>query len=159
MTKPPGRRSGQQAFILREAEGTSQVLLVDPVYMDGFTLPGGSAEANELPHLAARRHTEVETGLVLELRDLLAVDYMPASEFPEGLNLVYAGGMLDARQIGIVDRHQPPAEIRGLHWVSRSEVMSVMQAEQACRALEAWDAWNSGSGLPLLLRGVAAPAA
>ncbi|MGW3232489.1 NUDIX domain-containing protein [Kitasatospora sp. NPDC001095] len=146
-------------FILRETEEERQVLLVDPVYMDGFALPGGSAEKDELPHLAARRHTETGTGLVLPLRTILTVDYMPRLEYPEGLTLVYAGGMLDARQIEVVRRHQPSAEIRGLHWVPRSEVMTVMQPGQALRVLDAWDAWESGHGRPLLLRGVAVPAA
>ncbi|MEU1286810.1 NUDIX domain-containing protein [Kitasatospora sp. NPDC005856] len=160
MSKPPARRSGQQIFALREGPGGSgelSVLLVDPVYMDGLILPGGSAEQDELPHLAARRHLETETGLVLPLRTILTVDYMPAAEFPEGLNLVYAGGMLTPQQSLTASHHQPPEELRALHWIPRHQLHDVMAEDQCRRVEDAWDAWEHGDGLPLLVRGVPVP--
>lgn len=160
MSKPPARRSGQQIFALREDPGGSGdllVLLVDPVYMDGLILPGGSAEQDELPHLAARRHLETETGLVLPLRTILTIDYMPAAEFPEGLNLVYAGGMLTPQQAQAATNHQPPDELRALHWVPRHQLRDVMAEDQCRRVEDAWDAWEHGDGLPLLVRGVPVP--
>ncbi|MFF2144012.1 NUDIX domain-containing protein [Kitasatospora sp. NPDC058190] len=160
MTKPPVRRSGQQVFVLREdPDGSDEffVLLVDPVYRDGLTLPGGSAEQDELPHLAARRHLETETGLALSLRTILTIDYVPAARFPEGVNFVYAGGMVTPQQVETVRRHQPPEEIRGLHWVPQSKLRDVMADDQHRRAEDAWDAWEHGAGLPLLIRGVPVP--
>ncbi|MEE1829295.1 NUDIX domain-containing protein, partial [Streptomyces sp. BE20] len=62
LTHPPRRRLGHQALILNR---DGAILLVATTYRSGLMLPGGSAEADELPHLAARRHTETETGLVL----------------------------------------------------------------------------------------------
>ncbi|MFD5464807.1 NUDIX domain-containing protein [Kitasatospora sp. NPDC127059] len=157
MSRPPARRSGQQVFVLREdpdGSGELLVLLVDPAYRDGMTLPGGSAEQDELPHLAARRHLETETGLVLPLRTILTIDYVPASRFPEGVNFVYAGGLLSHRQAEAVHRHQPPPDIRGLHWVSQSGLCEVMADDQCRRVEDAWDAWDHGAGLPLLIQGV-----
>ncbi|MER7844204.1 NUDIX domain-containing protein [Kitasatospora sp. NPDC096077] len=160
MRKPPGRRSGQQAFVVRknpDGSGDLEVLLVDPVYKDGMTLPGGSAERDELPHLAARRHLETETGLVLPLRVILAVDYVSAAEFPEGLNLIWAGGLIGPEQVQVVLAHTPPGEIRGLHWVPRYRLGVELEPDQSRRVHDAWDAWESGAGRPMLLRGVPVP--
>jgi ADP-ribose pyrophosphatase YjhB (NUDIX family) len=160
MSRPPARRSGQQVFALREDPGGSGellVLLVDPAYRDGLTLPGGSAEQNELPHLAARRHLETETGLVLPLRTVLTIDYVPQGRFPEGTNLVYAGGVVTPQQADAVRRHLPPADILGLHWVPRTRLHAVMDDDQYRRAEDAWDAWEHGAGLPLLVQGVPVP--
>ncbi|MFJ2577909.1 NUDIX domain-containing protein [Kitasatospora aureofaciens] len=160
MRKPPCRRLGQQAFVLHEnfdLGGELCVLLVDPVYREGYTLPGGSAEADELPHLAARRHLESETGLVLPLRTILTVDYVARQQYPEGLNFVYAGGVVSPRQANAVRQYPPPENIRALRWVPRSSLDDVMQGDQSRRVHDAWDAWEHGAGLPLLLRGVPVP--
>lgn len=160
ITNPPARRWGQQTFALREdpdGSGALSVLLVEPVYKDGLTLPGGSAEQNELPHLAARRHLETETGLVLPLRTILTVDYVPAARFPEGINLVYAGGMLTPQQAATAIRHQPPQEIRALHWAPRYKLRDLMADDHRRRVEDAWDAWEHGDGIPLLIHGTPVP--
>ncbi|MEE1785212.1 NUDIX hydrolase [Streptomyces sp. SP17BM10] len=160
MQKPPARRLGQQVFVLRDSpDGQDElcVLLVEPVHRDGCTLPGGSAEADELPHLAARRHLESETGLVLPLRTILTVDYVSRQTYPEGLNLVYAGGVVTPKQAKTANGHRPPEHIRALHWVPRSSLDTVMPPDQSLRVHDAWDAWEHGAGRPLLLRGVPVP--
>ncbi|RKT20203.1 hypothetical protein BX285_4687 [Streptomyces sp. 1114.5] len=160
MSRPPGRRSVQQVLVLLEYPDEPDefsALLVDSVHRNGLSLPGGSAEQDELPHLAARRHLETATGLVLSLRTILSVDYVPAAEFPEGLNFVYAGGMITHRQAEVVRRHQPPDGIRGLHWVPQGRLRDAMTEDQYRRVEDAWDAWEHGAGLPLLVRGVPVP--
>ncbi|MFB7911641.1 NUDIX domain-containing protein [Kitasatospora sp. NPDC056076] len=158
--RPPARRSGHHVFVLTEdpdGSGEPLVLLADPVHQDGFTLPGGSAEQDELPHLAARRHLDTQTGLVLGLRTVLTIDYVPAAEFPEGLDFVYAGGLVTPQQAQAVRRHEPPGDIRGLHWVPQSRLREVMADDQYRRVDDAWDAWDHGACLPLLIRGVPVP--
>ncbi|MFE2411568.1 NUDIX domain-containing protein [Kitasatospora sp. NPDC059408] len=158
--KPPARRLGQQAFVLRhspDGQDELHVLLVDPVYRDGYTLPGGSAEADEPPHLAARRHLETETGLVLPFRTILTVDYVARHQYPEGINFVYAGGVVTPRQAKAVNLHRPPPNIRALHWVPRYLLDTVMPPDQALRVHDAWDAWEHGAGRPLLLHGTPVP--
>ncbi|MET8543061.1 NUDIX domain-containing protein [Kitasatospora sp. NPDC004799] len=160
LTDPPARRSGHQTFALREdpdGSGSLSVLLVEPAYKDGLTLPGGSAEQDELPHHAARRHLETETGLALPLRTILTIDYVPAARFPEGLNLVYAGGMLTPQQAVTAARHQPPQEIRALRWVPRHQLRELMTDDQHRRVEDAWDAWEHGDGIPLLVQGIPVP--
>ncbi|MFF3005980.1 NUDIX domain-containing protein [Kitasatospora sp. NPDC057940] len=94
LTDPPGRRLGHQALVLNR---DGAVLLIGTSYKNGLMLPGGSAERNELPHLAARRHTETETetSLALPLARVLAVDYVSMQLLlPEGVNFVCWGGRL-----------------------------------------------------------------
>ncbi|MFJ6621407.1 NUDIX domain-containing protein [Kitasatospora sp. NPDC091335] len=159
-TKPPTRRSGHHTLVLREDPDGSHdlsVLLVEPIDTDGLTLPGGPAEQDELPHLAARRHLETETGLVLPLRTILTIDYTPATDLPESLDLVYAGGMLTPRQAHTLRHHQPPQRIRTLHWIPRSGLRDATTTDHYRRVEDAWDAWEHGAGLPLLIQGTPVP--
>ncbi|MET8702750.1 NUDIX hydrolase [Kitasatospora sp. NPDC004723] len=151
---PPRRRLGHQALILNH---DGAVLLVATTYKYGLFLPGGSAESCELPHLAARRHVEVETGLVLPLRDVLAIDYVEARKYPEGMNFVYCGGIVTAEQERAVKSHlPPPGEITDLCWKPRSELGSVMDEDQLRRVRHALTARDSGVSLPMLLAGTPA---
>ncbi|MFF1902730.1 NUDIX domain-containing protein [Kitasatospora sp. NPDC058218] len=153
LTNPPRRRLGHQALVLN-TDGA--VLLVETTYKNGCTLPGGSAERNELPHLAARRHTETETGLVLPLRSILATDYVDAQLLPEGVNFVYWGGRLTRAQETTVTRHRPPERIVALHWVQPDRLADTMATDQHRRAAQALTALSRGAHLPFLLRGIPA---
>ncbi|MEE1788607.1 NUDIX hydrolase [Streptomyces sp. SP17BM10] len=156
--KPPARRLGQQALVLHEDSDLElRVLLLEPAHREGYTLPGGGAEADELPHLAARRHLETRTGLVLPLRTVLTVDYVARRDHPEALDLVYAGGVVTHRQARTMNVHRLPPDIRALHWIPRHLLDTVMQPDDAHRVHDAWDAWEHGAGRPLLLRGSPVP--
>ncbi len=61
--------------------------------------------------------------------------------------------MITPRQAEAVRRHQPPEEIRGLHWVPQAQLREVMTEDHYRRVEDAWDAWEHGAGLPLLVRG------
>ncbi|MFG3055305.1 NUDIX domain-containing protein [Kitasatospora sp. NPDC048239] len=153
LTHPPRRRLDHQALVLN-ADGA--VLLVETTYRNGFTLPGGPAERDELPHLAARRHTETETGLVLPLRTLLATDYVDEQLLPEGVTFVYWGGRLTRAQETTVGRHRPPEQIVGLHWVHDARLADVMATDQHRRVTQSLTALARGAHLPFLLRGIPA---
>lgn len=156
--KPPVRSLGQQALVLHEnSDFELRVLLVEPVHCDGYTLPGGGSESDELPHLAARRHLESATGLVLPLRTVLTVDYVTRPDRPEALDLVYAGGIVTLRQAKAMCLYQLPEAVRALHWVPRHQLDAVMEPARARRVHDAWDAWEHGAGRPLLLDGVPVP--
>ncbi|MFF7456392.1 NUDIX domain-containing protein [Kitasatospora sp. NPDC008115] len=153
LTTPPRRRLGHQALILNR---DGALLLIGTAYKSGLMLPGGSAEANELPHLAARRHTETETGLVLPLRRILATDYVDARTLPEGVNFVYWGGRLTSAQETTVARHRPPATITGVHWLHPAQLPDAMPPDQHRRTTQALEALTRGTHLPFLLRGIPA---
>ncbi|MBZ4320670.1 NUDIX domain-containing protein [Streptomyces huiliensis] len=81
--------------LLRDAAGG--FLLVKPTYKPGWDLPGGMAEANEAPDLAALRELREELGLTVTIRRLLVVDWVaPHGPWDDQLAFVFDGGVLDA---------------------------------------------------------------
>jgi 8-oxo-dGTP diphosphatase len=92
------KRMAATAFF-RDGEG--RVLLVNPVYKQMWDLPGGAVEADESPHAACRREVAEELGLDRPPGRVLAVDWLPSRpERPEGLVVVYDGGVLSEAEIG-----------------------------------------------------------
>jgi 8-oxo-dGTP diphosphatase len=94
------KRMAASAFFRDEA---GRVLLVDPVYKQPWDLPGGAVEAEESPHAACRREVLEELGLDRPPGRVLAVDWVPSRpERPEGLIVVYEGGVLSAADIAAI---------------------------------------------------------
>jgi 8-oxo-dGTP diphosphatase len=92
------KRMAATAF-LRDERG--RVLLVNPSYKELWDLPGGAVEADESPHAACRREVAEELGLDRPPGPILAVDWVAARpERPEGLLVVYDGGVLPEAEIG-----------------------------------------------------------
>ena len=92
------KRMAATAF-LRDEQG--RVLLVNPSYKELWDLPGGAVEADESPHAACRREVAEELGLDRPPGPILAVDWVAARpERPEGLLVVYDGGVLPEAEIG-----------------------------------------------------------
>ncbi|MGO4760009.1 NUDIX domain-containing protein, partial [Streptomyces sp. 2MCAF27] len=75
-------------------DGRGRILLVDPVYKDGWDLPGGMAEDEEPASALVRELGEElgeELGLTVEVGRLLAVDSVPATVYGRTiLAFVYA---------------------------------------------------------------------
>src|SRR5712691_8944824 len=91
------KRMAAGALFCDEAGG---ILLVNPVYKPTWDLPGGAVEAEESPHATCRREVAEELGLDRPVGRVLAVDWVPSRPGrPEGLILVYDGGMLTADDI------------------------------------------------------------
>ncbi|WP_327681845.1 NUDIX hydrolase [Kitasatospora sp. NBC_00458] len=153
LTNPPRRRHGHQALILNR---DGALLLIGRSHTSGLHLPGGDAERDELPHLAARRHTETQTGLVLPLRSILATDHTEAALLPEALTFIHWGGRLTSAQEGIVARHRPPHTVTAVHWLHRAQLLDAMPPDHYRRTTQALDALTRGAHLPFLLRGTPA---
>src|ERR1700729_3226860 len=100
--------------LFRDQDG--QVLLVDPVYRATWDLPGGAVEAEESPHAGCRREVTEELGLDRPAGRVLAVDWVPSRPGrPEGLIVVYDGGVLTARDIAAIT--VPDGELAGFAFV------------------------------------------
>src|SRR6267154_376057 len=98
-----------------------RVLLVDPVYRDTWDLPGGAVEAEESPQAACRREVIEELGLDHPVGRILAVDWVPSRpERPEGLILVYDGGVLTTEEIEAII--VPGGELAGYDFVHPDQV-------------------------------------
>lgn len=84
--------------VVRDLAG--RVLLVDPRYKPDWDLPGGMAEANEPPHLAAQREVHEELGVRIDIGDLLCVDWVaPHGPWDDLLAFVFDGGTLSDAQV------------------------------------------------------------
>ncbi|MFE2721159.1 NUDIX domain-containing protein [Kitasatospora sp. NPDC059327] len=147
--EPPVCRLGC-LVLLRDLSG--HVLLVDPDHLDGHLLPGGAAERDEPPQLAAARHLHAQTGLHRRPNQLLAVDFTPADRHAERLTLVFDGGMAtdrDARRLTV-----PPRDRSGLHgarFADPAHLSTLMSPAQNARVQQALA--TLGRALPLLAHG------
>jgi 8-oxo-dGTP diphosphatase len=102
-------------------DGAGGVLLVDPVYRDTWDLPGGAVEAEESPQAACCREVAEELGLDRPVGRVLAVDWVPSRPGrPEGLIVVYDGGVLTARDIEAIIVQE--GELVGFAFVRPGEV-------------------------------------
>ncbi len=118
MRSLPRKRMAAGALFV---DGVGRVLLVDPVYRDTWDLPGGAVEAEESPYAACRREVAEELGLDRRPGRVLAVDWVPSQPGrPEGLVVVYDGGVLGAADVDAVTLAD--GELAGFAFVAPAEV-------------------------------------
>jgi ADP-ribose pyrophosphatase YjhB (NUDIX family) len=100
-------------------------------------------EAEESPHAACRREVAEELGLDRPPGRVLAVDWVPSRpELPEGLVVVYDGGVLSAgeiKEIVLAD-----GELAGFAFVSRGEVAGLVTPLLARRVASCRMRWRPG---------------
>src|SRR6185312_5620352 len=135
------KRMAASAFF-RDVAG--RVLLVDPVYKDPWDLPGGAVEAEESPHAACRREVLEELGLDRPPRRVLAVDWVPSQpERPEGLVIVYDGGVLSTQEAAAI--RLADGELSRFAFVDRDAVAGLVTPLLARRVAACLDAVEAGS--------------
>ncbi|MEV6020865.1 NUDIX domain-containing protein [Streptomyces sp. NPDC002667] len=139
------------AALFRDADG--RVLLVEPNYRDGWTLPGGTVESDdgESPRQGARRETAEEIGLDVELGRLLAVDWVLGPERPPLVAYLYDGGVLGERELGAIRLQEE--ELLSWRLVPREEVAAHLLGASGRRVLTALDVLAEGSGTAELENG------
>jgi 8-oxo-dGTP pyrophosphatase MutT (NUDIX family) len=126
------------------ADPMGRVLLVDPVYRDTWDLPGGAVEAEESPHAACRREVAEELGLDRPVGRMLAVDWVPSRPGrPEGLVVVYDGGVLRAADIDAITLAD--GELAGFAFVEAGEVAGRVTPLVARRIAASLDAVHTGT--------------
>jgi 8-oxo-dGTP diphosphatase len=76
-------------------DSAGRVLLVKPIYKDGWDLPGGYVEPGESPHAAASREVQEELGAALPVGRALVVDWAPHPEEGDKLLFIFDGGAVD----------------------------------------------------------------
>jgi 8-oxo-dGTP pyrophosphatase MutT (NUDIX family) len=82
-----------------------RLLILNPTYKGGWSLPGGMVEADgETPWEACRREAEEECGLILRRGRLVCVDFLrPRPGRPGGVRFLFDAGTLSDRALaGIV---------------------------------------------------------
>jgi 8-oxo-dGTP diphosphatase len=121
-----------------------QVLLVDPVYRDTWDVPGGVVEAEESPHAACRREVAEEIGLNRPLGRVLAVDWAPSQpDYPEGLVVIYDGGVLRPSDIAAIT--VPADELDGFAFVRPGQIAARVRPIVARRIQACLNALDTGA--------------
>ncbi|MFF4535426.1 NUDIX domain-containing protein [Streptomyces aureus] len=132
------------ATLFRDTDG--RVLLVEPNYRPGWTLPGGTVESDdgESPRQGARRETAEEIGLDVELGRLLAVDWVLGPDRPPLVAYLYDGGVLGEEELKAIRLQEE--ELLSWRLVPREEVAAHLPGASGRRVLTALDVLADGSG-------------
>jgi len=93
---------------------------VDPTYKPMWDLPGGVVEEEESPHAACRREVAEETGLDRYRAAACGRLGALAAERPEGLILIYDGGVLAPGEVAAITL--PDGELAGYEFVEPAAV-------------------------------------
>jgi ADP-ribose pyrophosphatase YjhB (NUDIX family) len=132
------------ATLFRDTEG--RVLLVEPNYRDGWTLPGGTVESDdgETPRQGARRETAEEIGLDLPPGRLLAVDWIQGATRPPLVVYLYDGGVLSAESVAAIRLQEE--ELLSWRFVPREELPEYLLGSLLGRVTTGLDVLADGSG-------------
>ncbi|MFJ2567673.1 NUDIX domain-containing protein [Streptomyces sp. NPDC094154] len=139
------------ACVFRDAEG--HVLLVEPNYRDGWTLPGGTVESDdgETPRQGARRETLEEIGLDREPGRLLTVDWVPGTGRPPLVAYVYDGGLLTDDDLKAIRLQEE--ELLSWRLVAHDDLAAHLPGALGRRVLIALDVLADGTGTAELENG------
>jgi 8-oxo-dGTP diphosphatase len=92
-----------------------RLLILNPTYKSGWTIPGGVVEADgETPWEACRRETREECGLDLREGRLVCVDFLrPRPDRPGGMRFLFGCGTFDDEALaGILLQEEEISEYR-----------------------------------------------
>jgi 8-oxo-dGTP diphosphatase len=132
--------------LFRDEDG--RVLLVEPTYKPTWDLPGGAVEKEESPQAACRREVAEELGLDRAPGRVLVVDWVPSRpERPEGLIVVYDGGILAAAEVAAITLQE--GELAGYEFVEPGEVAERVSPLLARRIAACVDAIVAGTVISL----------
>jgi len=114
----PTKRAIAQG-VIRDAEG--RVLLCELVYKQEWDLPGGVVDPFESPAQCVVREVREELGVDVEVRSLLAVNWLPPWRgWSDATVFVFDLGVADEDLVARTTLQ--PREIRAVHWVGEEEL-------------------------------------
>lgn len=137
--KQPRKRVSAD-LLIRDHEG--RILLVDPSYKPDWDLPGGMAELNEPPHIAAHREVAEELGIDIRVGGLLCVDWVaPHGPWDDLLAFIFDGGQLDVAPptIQLLD-----GEIEAVEFFTASQAQQRLRPYVWTRVAAALNALKTG---------------
>ena len=118
-------------------DGHGRILVLEPTYKSGWTVPGGQVEEDgESPWEACRREVREETGLVVTAGRLACVDFLhPRRGRPGGMRFLFDCGVVPAavRDTIVVQ----PGEIASHRWVDPDEASRLLSGPVGRRVAQA----------------------
>ena len=119
----PCKRAAAGVLFVDES---GRVLLVEPVYKQGWEFPGGVVSAEESPLAGAVREVKEELGLLVGgALPLLVVDWVPPrGAVTESVVWLFDGGCLSAQEIASI--RLPAEELRSYRFVDQTEALSLL---------------------------------
>lgn len=89
----PGKRVGVGCLLF---DSSGRLLIVNPTYKQGWSIPGGVVDAGESPYAACRRELLEELGVDLNPGRLVCMDYIPPTvSATENIQLLFHGGTVE----------------------------------------------------------------
>lgn len=146
--KSLSKKPGSAGMLLMKGE---QVLLVKPVYKEGWEIPGGAYEENESPSEALQREVMEEMGIQVNITGLAGIDYLPKVEPHRGdsLNFLFWADFLspeDETKIIL-----PETELSAWGYFSKDQILQVMSPYVRDRVFTILDYAQSGSSTPVYM--------
>lgn len=117
-----------------------RLLIVKPTYKEGWSLPGGTVDADESPRAACLREVKEEIGINISKIEFIGVDYQKKEEYSESLHFMFYGGALSNKQIEKIKLQL--SELSEYKFVEISEATKMLSANLGKRVencLEAID--------------------
>jgi 8-oxo-dGTP pyrophosphatase MutT (NUDIX family) len=108
-----------------------RVLLVKPVYKNGWDLPGGYVMPGESPRAACAREVREELGIEPPIGDALVVDWAPLEGEGDKILFVFDGGRLTDDTHARI--HFADGEIKDLRYVGVDELDGYVPARLSRR--------------------------
>ncbi|MGZ3775187.1 MAG: NUDIX domain-containing protein [Pseudobdellovibrionaceae bacterium] len=124
----PKKRMGVGVLLFLE----DKILILKPNYKNHWLLPGGVVDLNESPRDAAVREIHEELGLRIEMKQLLAVDYLhKVGDRSECVQFLFSGGNLSKEQVDSIRLQD--AEISDMQFVELSEAKILLSESTRIR--------------------------
>ena len=141
----PGKRISAGCLLFDEA---GRLLIVKPIYKEGWEIPGGTVMANESPLAGCVREVAEELGLTRRPLRLLVVDFAgETKDRTESLSFIFDGGVLPAAEIAAI--RLPPKELSEYRVLPPEQAMALLNRRLARRVRRALGARVSGTVLYL----------
>ena len=118
-------------------DGDGRILVLEPTYKSGWTVPGGQVEEDgESPWAACRREVAEETGLVVASGRLVCVDFLhPRPHRPGGMRFLFDCGVVPAPDRAHIVVQE--GEIADHRWVGPDEARRLLSGPVGRRVAHA----------------------
>lgn len=126
---PPKKHIGAGAVFFNES---GDMLIVKPVYKEGWLIPGGSVEKMESPRHACEREVKEELNIDINIKILLCVDSVQIEpNKPFSLQFTFYGGILNKEQVSSIAL--PNQELSEFIFVSKNELSNFFPERKILR--------------------------